>query len=250
MTEDAPPPIPEGGRPREETLVWEPSSGRPECTITTTHHHPYTFYFVNDKQIATKAFSEKGVAIELIDATSGEVEYLMEPINFEMYGNALHDGKVAFMMPRGGPVMDDLETKEQTHFQRPPEGSSRMAASRTWFSFDGRQLFAQKSGLIEVWDVASKSLHHEFRVLPDNRSYDQNAVATGVSIVARRVVDAQAIELVDVAEGAVQTRIVGSSRFETSGISLGCETPGPPHDRRQNACRYLAKAAACWRNPV
>lgn len=219
MTEVAPPPVPEGGRPREEILVWELSSGRLIRSITTTHHHPHTFYFVNDKQIATKAFSERGVSIELIDATTGEVEYLMEPNNFEMYGNALHDGKVAFMMPRGGPVMVDLKTKEQTHFLRPPDGSSRMAASRTWFSTDGEQLFAQKAGLIEVWDVSTKSLQHEFRVAPDNRSYDLNNIATGANIVARRVVDARKIELVDVAEGETQTSIVGSPRFEVSGIS-------------------------------
>jgi hypothetical protein len=160
-----------------------------------------------------------GASIELIDAESGEIETLMEPEGFEMYGTALTKGAVAFHHPNGTPFLIDLESKEQTSFNAPPEGTSRLAVERSWFSPDGDALFLKKGGAIEIWDVASKSYRQQWQFVDDNRGFELVGFAPESNLVVRRLTKGRRLEFIDAAEGKVVGGITGLKRMELRGIS-------------------------------
>jgi hypothetical protein len=202
-----------------ETIVWDVTSGKRLRSIGTKNFHPYAFFFVDDKRLVAKAMGAGGSGIELIDVESGEAEALMDGKGFEMYGSALTKGAVAFSGVSGGPVQIDLKSKEQTQFSPAPEGVSKFAVERSWFSKDGKSLFQKKGGAIELWDVESKSYRQQHQIVEDGRSFELVGIAADENVVVRRLQNQRRLEFVSAAEGKILGGITGLKRMEMSGIS-------------------------------
>ena len=110
---------------RYELLVWEASTGElKRKIITNAGHHSHTFFFVNPKHILAKAFSEEGVSLQLIDASTGNIDYLLKDVNFEMYGGSVHGELVPFAAAGGQMFAINWRNKEQIDYERPPAGLS------------------------------------------------------------------------------------------------------------------------------
>jgi hypothetical protein len=94
-----------------------------------------------------------------------------------------------------------------------------MAADRTWFSPDGKELYLKKSGTLERWDVESKSFRQQWQLVDDSRSFDIVGVAPEANLVARRMMSKRTLEFIDAGEGKVVSSITGFKRLEVSGLS-------------------------------
>lgn len=207
-----------GVESRDEIVVWDGTTGKILRRITTTHHHHHTFFFLDEKRLIAKSMSKAGVAIELIDATTGELAHLLKPDNFEMYAGAVFDKEAVFMAPGSRILTVDLEDREPTYYKAAPAEALNQAADRMWFSQDGKWLYVRKFRGVEVWDVARQSFARQWRLAEGN--FDMLDVAAGANLMGVRRQKDQQIDFIDVEQGTVRTTFSAPwERAELSGIA-------------------------------
>jgi len=229
---------PEHQKPREEILVWESSTGKLiQRLITGTGHHPHTFFFVDSNNIVTKAHSPDGISLELIDVSTGVVDYLFKNVKTEMYARSVRKELIPYTASRSVFAIN-WKTKERVDYENAPSvppgaSSSGPRSSDTrhlWYSEDGGFLYARVGSHLLTWDA------HSTRFLRRNRLGAENLllVADEAGLVARRRPGKRTLELIDIeTDNAVTTLMLPYHRVRLAGMSQDAKRLAVPTNDRK-----------------